>query len=273
MKITRNKVKHLLYTGIAVLFFSALPVAAVNDTNGEEAMDRYRERFRSYREARMEFELARERYLKLSTLATRDDAFSATQKFLKKGIEVLNGYLEVLGSRIGVHDTAPPELASMAVTFKSEDNAEYASLRKEVDKCETLAQLSVVSEKIADSYEDNEAHALFLNTVLMIADLRSVQRSISATAAEVKVTVQEDSNYPDRDKILSEWYIKITNKLEQATDVLERASQDLQGIEEEKSVGRRKYLVTDTQKTIDEAVALNMEVVQHLLEIVRAKKY
>lgn len=258
-----------VYVGV-VLF---LGVGSLVSASNGAVLDHYRNQFRSYREARAAFELSRQKYIKLGTLAARDEAFSATQEFLGEGIAVLTSYLELLDERINLHANVPADLKGTAEILKADDIAEYAALQKDVKDSQTLSQLEAVSIYLNNAYEENEAHAQFLNAVLVIADLRGLLNKTSLTAAEVKLTVQNDAHYPGRERILGDWYLKITNKLERANEVLEESSRDLQGIWEEEDFEDQKVLVSNTLENVSEARALNMEVVSHLLEIVRAKKY
>ncbi len=258
-----------VYTGMLVVFLGLAPVPVSSDA----VLDHYRNQFRSYREARAAFDLSREKYMKLGTLAARDEAFSATQNFLSEGIGVLTSFLEVLDARISAHANVPSDLKVIAEALKAEDVAEYSALQEDVESSQTLSELVAVSNNVDTSYEENEAHAQFLNVVLVIADLRGLLSKTTLTAAEVKLTVQGDATYPGRERILGDWYVKITNKLERANGVLEESSQALQGISEEDDFEDQKVLVRNTVEDVSEAKTLNMEVVSHLLEIVRAKKY
>lgn len=258
-----------VYTGLLVLFLGVATVTA----SGDAGLDHYRNQFRSYREARAAFDLSREKYMKLGTLAARDEAFSATQTFLREGIGVLTSFLEVLDARISAHANVPSDLKNIAEALKAEDVAEYSALQEDIEGSQTLFELEVVSNNLTTAYDENEAHAQFLNAVLVIADLRGLLSKTALTAAEVKLTVQGDADYPGRERILGDWYVKITNKLERANAVLEESSRALQNIREEDDFEDQKLLVRDTLEDVGEAKTLNMEVVSHLLEIVRAKKY
>lgn len=258
----------------AAFVFIGLGIASTG-LGAASALETYRETFRAYRDSRASFGLAKERYAKLGTLAARDEALSATKEFLKKGTAVLKSYIGVLRERVEDHPQADGELAALVENLLSSDLEDYNAYQKNIEAGWSLARLEVLSEGLDKTYEEREVNAQAANAVLVLADVRGLQEKVAASAEEVRFIVQSDPEYSDRERILGEWYKKITNKLGESARVLSASAKALSGFEEEEEedVDAKKVLVEDTLEDLEICKRLNLEVANHLLEIVRVKKY
>ena len=259
----------VLYIVLLLVVFGGVPAVAA--ASGD--LEIYRAEFREYRSSRTAYELAKEKYEKLGTLAARDEALQATKQFLTTGLEVLKSYSQMLRTLTIEHAAVDTSSRALITKLLSNDLEQYSNYQNTIESGSTLPRLETTSERIDILYTQKEANARLANAVLVMGDLRKLQQATATVAAQVKVTVEDTPDYPGRDRILGDWYRKITNKLEASTRILEASVNTLGGFEQEEDSDDKTMLVEKSLESLESCKQLNAEVINHLLEIVRAKKY
>ncbi len=259
----------LIFTFFVILFFSSLGVVR----GVADSLDYYRQSFRNYRDSEREYELAREKYGKLGTLSSRDELVSASQSFLQDGCVTLSSYFSYLQAELEEQGSVEETVRSDAMNLIEQELDTLAIFRRRVNETEVLLELETISTELDTHYEESEHRADFVKAVILLGELDTTRADVEAVAGDIKATVEADKTYPGRDQILGNWYLKITNKLGEVEGHQLSLWNSLATFTDLEDIRDRERLVEDVLEDSAQSRDLLVEVIDHLLEIVRAKKY
>ncbi|MEA2020199.1 MAG: hypothetical protein U9M98_00510 [Patescibacteria group bacterium] len=260
-----------LLSGIFITIFVLGSCSGVWGSSG--GLTSYRNNIRAYREARATYELARERYQKLGTLSSRDALTEASHQLLLQGNATLRSYFSYLLREVEEQEGVPGSFQEDSEKLVEQRLKVLSELEQEIDTTESLIELDKLANELNAVYTESEIHASYLQIVIILGRLGKLRKDVSEVATKVRTTVEENSTYPGRDTILGEWYQKITAKLEDAEESqvsLWESVATFSTIEEQND---RARLLEDVGEKAAQPRQLVLEVIHHLLEIVRAQKY
>lgn len=251
---------------------SVLLAAAILAVSGG-ALKEYRDNYHSYRDALAKFQLSREEYLKWGTLSSRDQVVSSSQEVLSQIADLLTSYFYLLQVTVEEQSGFKSEVKDLAVSIIGEHFSFYTPFMTEVSAAESLSGLEKLSLEMEADYEKGGLDARFIQASLSLAKLAEAERKAGAFAAEVKGVVEGDEQYPGRERILSEWLGKITQKLESSGKAREELWVKICEVSELEQNYQKERVLREVLEAVEEPRTLVLQVVDHLLEIVRRKKY
>lgn len=268
------EITQVLKAGLLGCFLGGLVFAFCLGVQGASGgLSSYRENLRTWRELRENYEIARERHLKLGTLSSRDDLVDATWEFLQQGCVTVRSYFSYLLWEVEDRKGVPESFQEDADEMVAQRSLAFSRLERQAGSTDSLAELESVAEELEAVYKANESHASYLQTIIMLGNLNNLREDVQEIAAEVRSRVEDDEDYPGHDKILGEWYEKITTKLEDAELYQEELWQGLETFGDVEKQNERLRLLESLGEDAELPQGLISEVINHLLEIVRARKY
>jgi len=254
----------------AVLLLGSVPVVLASfDTSLEE----YRNNYNLYRDTLAEFQLSREDYLKWGTLSARDQLAISSQNFLVRVTEFLTSYFRLLYVTIEEQSGFEPGVRGLVVTVVDGYLEDYSSLAGRAARTEDLTALEDLFLDVDSEYSEGKMDAEFVQVSISLAKLSEVRRKTEAFADEIRGMVEEDKSYPERDRILESWLTKITKKLASSEDIQAELWAEVLQFPELGRDYQKQRLLREVLKDGAESQTLVLQVVDHLLEILRKVKY
>jgi len=241
--------------------------------SSEGALREFRDNYHEYRRILAEFRVSREEYLKWKTLSARDGAVASSRRLLCQAAELLDSYFSLLQTLIEEQPGFEPGAKSLALSVIEERRRFYSSFKERVEVEEKLSGLEELSEEFGSHYEKGKLEAEFIQTLLSLARLAEVQGRAETFAAEVRGMVEGDAQYPGRERILSEWLVRITKRLESSREAQAVFWTEVQQFSRLEQEYRRKQVLRDVLEAAESSRISILQVVDHLLEIVRRRKY
>ena len=264
-----------LKTPPKVLFFLLLIFASSASflwAKDDSPLDKYRKNYYSYRKVLEEFKLAREEYLKWKTLASRDSAVEKSQKLLSEVAEALSSYFSLLKASVESQSEFNPAVKELSLSLLNARLDFLSSFRSKILEIDSLGRLEEESLELEEDYKRGELEADFVKSALKMAKLGEVTSEVETLSLQVRQMVEEDKDYPQRERILGDWVFKISGKLELLRGSQNELWEKLVGFSSAEDYEKGKIL-TDVSEERVAVQGLVTEVVDHLLEIVRIPRY
>lgn len=258
----------------ALILLLAFFISSVSFLGAKEdpALELFRKNYYSYRGTLEEFKLAREEYLKWKTLASRDSAVEKSQELLSGVAEVLSSYFSLLKARVESQPGFNPAVKELSLSYLGDQLDFLFTFKSEISDIDSLGKLEEKSLELEEDYKRGELEADFVKSALKLAELSETTSEVEKLSLEVKEMVEKDESYPQRERILGDWVFKISGKLELSRDSQNELWEKLRGFSEAKDYEKKK-LLKDVSEGHVASQELVIEVVDHLLEIIRKPRY
>lgn len=257
---------------LPVIFLSLLPICGRFPVLATTALENYRQSYYSYRMALEDYKLAREEYLKWKTLAARDGVVVKGRTILLSVSETLNTYFNLLKETVDSQSHFDAGVKDLSTNLLEKHFDFLFRFKGEVAGAESPSDLESLSLKLDRDATVGHFDADLVQTALRLAQIGQATAAVENLATEVKALVEGDSGYPQRDRILGDWVVKISNKIEASRQAQADLWTKLGGYASLSESDKSSFL-KDAIEEQTPARNLLIEVTGHLLEIVRKPQY
>ena len=255
---------------LLVFYFSGLVFA--QEFNFDRAYSDYLYNYNLYRESYDAYSTTREAFLKYQTLTSKNEALGKTREMLKKQDEVVKTYLTALKLKLKENPGLSSNEQNLLFLDLDKEIEWFRQHQEEVDKANSLEDLTALSGKSKEQYEKTEVLIYETLGAIFASKEISLREEISQKIKSLKEKIGEIRLKGDKDTSLAErWLLEAENRLTQSQEKQFSAQQTLAKIKESSLNKIRIY--NEAQSSLEESHQFLKEANSYLKEIIRELKH